>query len=358
MTKFIKTALPTLIILLLVPSASAAQASSLKVAIKPLTPFVMKTGDGYDGFSIDLWNEIARRNGWHTEFVWRDTVKDLLEVVKRGEADAGISGISMTKEREEVLDFSYPIFSAGLQVMTPDQTGFSLMGFLGSVFNAGLLRVIGIMVLIMLVAGHVIWLIERRRDPNFPKTYLRGVWEGMWWAGVNLATGGFGERSPRSVVGRLAALAWIFTGIILIANFTAATTTNLTLQEIRGNINGIKDLPGKRVVTVADTTASRYLDEQHVPFTGVKNIDEAYSLLDRQQADAVVYDAPVLLYYANTAGKGKVRMVGGIFKQEFYGIALPDRSLLREAVDRTLLDIITDGTYREIYARWFGSDAR
>ena len=338
----------------------AQSAQKLNVVIKPLSPFVIKVGEGaaatYSGFSIDLWKAIAQRNGWQYEFVWRETVKDLLDSVKQKQADVGIAGISMTKEREEQLDFSYPMFKAGLQIMVPIQSsGFSLVEFFANLFSAGLLRIIGLMLLIIVVAGHVVWLIERKRDETFPKGYVRGVWEGIWWSGVNLATGGFGNKSPKSLMGRLAALGWIFMGIILIANFTAAVTSNLTLREIRGSINSVGDLPGKRVVTVAGATAARYLDEQGIAHSDVKTVEEAYGLLDQQKADAIVYDAPVLLYYANAAGKGKFKVVGPIFKQEFYGIALPDGSPLREPLDRTLLEIIGDGTYQEIYARWFGS---
>ncbi|MGH3768587.1 MAG: hypothetical protein ACRDTX_26110 [Pseudonocardiaceae bacterium] len=32
--------------------------------------------------------------------------------------DVGIAGITITKDREQVLDFSYPMFSAGLEVLT------------------------------------------------------------------------------------------------------------------------------------------------------------------------------------------------------------------------------------------------
>lgn len=58
----------TAFFLVLSPSIFAAQApqKTLRVAIKPLTPFVMTAASGvdYEGFSIDLWNAIAAKNGW------------------------------------------------------------------------------------------------------------------------------------------------------------------------------------------------------------------------------------------------------------------------------------------------------
>jgi polar amino acid transport system substrate-binding protein len=86
----------------LLPGSAHAQPSpapteTLKVAIKPLEPFVVKREDGsYAGYSIDLWQEVARRNGWSTEFVWTETVTELLKQVENGNVDAGIAGISMT----------------------------------------------------------------------------------------------------------------------------------------------------------------------------------------------------------------------------------------------------------------------
>jgi polar amino acid transport system substrate-binding protein len=114
-------------------------------------------------------------------------------------------------------------------------------------------------------------------------------------------------------------------------------------------------LPGKRVVTVANTTADQFLSTNAVAHTTVPQISDAYAQLERGQADAVVYDAPILNYYASNAGKGKVRMAGEMFTPEPYGIALPLGSPHREAINRAILEIFTDGTYQELTRRWFGT---
>ncbi len=98
--------------------------SAIKVGIKPLDPFVTKNGDQYHGFSIDLWNEIARRNSRQTSYVWHDTLPSLLRDVQTTTVDVGTAGITITKDREQVLDFSYPMFDAGLEVMTTPRCAF------------------------------------------------------------------------------------------------------------------------------------------------------------------------------------------------------------------------------------------
>jgi polar amino acid transport system substrate-binding protein len=39
---------------------------------------------------------------------------------------------------------------------------------------------------------------------------------------------------------------------------------------------------------------------------------------------------------------------------EKYGIALPERSPLREEINRALLHLLEEGVYDDIYTRWFG----
>ena len=150
-------------------------------------------------------------------------------------------------------------------------------------------------------------------------------------------------------------MVWIALSIILIAQFTAAITASLTVQQLSGIINGPDDLPGKSVATVRGSTAAQYLDKQQIGYVPVEKIEDAYDLLATGDAQAVVYDAPVLLYYAANKGKGQVQMVGPIFEEETYGIALPTGSPLRKPINGILLKLKQDGTYQEIYDKWFSS---
>jgi polar amino acid transport system substrate-binding protein len=97
------------------------------------------------------------------------------------------------------------------------------------------------------------------------------------------------------------------------------------------------------------------LNTQGVSHQQVTAIEEAYALLDKQQLDAIVYDSPVLHYYAAKGGQGKVRIVGALLKPEEYGIALPIGSPIREEINRALLALQADGTYAQLQARWFGA---
>jgi ABC-type amino acid transport substrate-binding protein len=326
----------------------------LRVVIKSLTPFVIFRGDRNEGFSVDLWIAIAARLGRPYEFVRVETVQQQLAAVQSGDADVAIAGISITSEREAQVDFSLPHFDSGLQIMARADRGVTLLDIVNQFLSPALLQTMVLMATTIFITANLIWLIERRRNSeDFPKPYLRGLWESLWWA-VSTLSSGSGEVNPRSVLGRLIAVLWMFAAIFLIAQFTAVMTSSLTLQSLRGAIASVDDLPGKAVVTVEGTTASSFLTERGIAHLRVKRIEDAYALLDTGQVQAVVYDAPVLSYYANTDGRDKVKLVGAIVKPEKYGIALPEGSPLREEINRALLRLMEDGTYDDIYARWFG----
>ena len=71
--------------------------------------------------------------------------------------------------------------------------------------------------------------------------------------------------------------------------------------------------------------------------------------------EAVVFGAPMLLYYDANDGKGRVHMVGFIFRKEDYGMAFQPNNPLRRQVNNVLLVVLEDGTYQRLYGKWFTS---
>jgi ABC-type amino acid transport substrate-binding protein len=328
---------------------------TLRVTTRVLEPLVVQRGESLSGFSIDVWNEVARRAGLKSEFVILGSVKAMLDALENGDVQVAVAAISMTPEREQRFDFSHMYLQSGLQIMTPIQQS-SWLDSIRSVSWGHVLGVIAWVALLITIVAHVMWLIERGRNPEFPKDYLRGVGEGLWWTVVTVVTVGYGDRTPKRVLGRVVATIWMFAGIFLIAHLTATITSRLTVESLQGHINGLNDLPGKRVVTVQGTTADQYLSANGIVHLKVAQISDAYAQIEAGQADAVVYDAPVLNHYANTLGKGKVRMAGVVFKAEPYGIALQPGSPYRKAINQAILEIFTDGTHERLTNKWFGTN--
>lgn len=69
------------------------------------------------GFDIDLMKEIAKAQGFKVKFV--NTLWGVIfESVKNGDRDIIMSGITITPQRQEAIDFSYPYFAAHQLILT------------------------------------------------------------------------------------------------------------------------------------------------------------------------------------------------------------------------------------------------
>jgi polar amino acid transport system substrate-binding protein len=322
-------------------------AQTVRVGIKPLDPFVVRSGTQYSGFSIELWDEIAKRNGWTTSYVWYDTLPPLLDEVSASRLDVGIAGISITHDRESRMDFSHPMFNAGLQVIAEQRNDDSWLSHLRGLASPKVGLYLLVLVVAILIAGNVVWFLERRHED-----YVRGVGHGMFRvAGVGLV-GDLGE--PGHSAGEMARVVWAVIGICFVSAFTASLTTELTVKEITGGIRSVNDLVDKRVVTVRGTTAAQYLTDRRIDFDGVDTVEDAFARLDDGRADAMVFDSPVLHHHIEETGSERLALIGNVFQREEYGIALPAGSALRKPVNRALLEMRADGTYDRIYEYYFG----
>ena len=330
-----------------------AQGKTLRVAVKPIAPFVLKQGKELTGFSIDLWYALAQSLKVDTVWVEVTTVGDQLQAVKSGKADAAIAAITITKERENDVDFTQPYFDSGLQIMVHSQGSDRFLDVFDSIPWRTIAALLGAFVAIMFVMANVLWIIERRSSQHFQKGYLKGVGEGLWGVALIVATGEHGDRETPRVAKRLIVFFMWLVGIVLIAQLTATVTSTQTVDRLNSKIRGPTDLAGKKIATVHGTVAADYMREQGLLYVDVASAEEGCDLIVQGEVQAMIFDAPTLQYLATKRGNGVLRVVGPIFASQKYGIAVPDGSPLRKRINRALLEMYEDGRYRALYNKWF-----
>ena len=130
----------------------------------------------------------------------------------------------------------------------------------------------------------------------------------------------------------------------------------ILVREDTDGIQNAADLDGKQVAVKIGTATVDYLNRE-VPGAKLKlfpNIDNAFLELATGRVDAVVHDTPNVQYYAQTGGKGHVKVTGAVKSGDYYGIAFPKGSELVPVVNEALAAIKANGTYDVIYEKWFG----
>lgn len=343
-----------------VPGSSAqGSASKLRVATRVVSPMVIEDKGTLRGFSIDLWNSISARLNRETEYLVMSDVGEVLDAVGNGRADLGIAAISITSERESRFDFSQPILNAGLQILVrgaAENAEPSPVHLMRLFFSRTLLIWLGIALLLIMIPAHLVWVVERHhRNGIVPsRNYFPGIFHAMFWAAGTLATQA--DQMPRHWMARIVAVLWMFTAVVFVAFYTAQLTASLTVQKIRGSINGPQDLVGRNVGTTRASTAAAYLSENKAQVREFVSLDAVYDALLEKQVDAVVFDGPAILYYVAHDGKGLAQVVGGVFHKEDYGIVFPTDSPLRKQVNEALLALRENGRYQKIYDEWFGKN--
>lgn len=336
--------------------SGAAFAQTLNVVTVTRTPFSFVENGEETGFSIELWALIAQELGSEYTIQRVDEFSDMLDRLDAGEADIATANVSITADREAMFDFSQPIFSSGLRIMIKaDQQSGSTV--LKAIWNKDFLFAAVAAFALLFGVGLLMWWFERRGQEYFQGELREKAFPAFWWALNLVVNGGFEERVPRSAMGRVFATALVVSSLFVVSIFVAHITAAMTVQAIQSSVQSVNDLYGKRVGTTEGSTASAFLntrDLDHQTFAGLNELIEAF---ETEQIEAVVFDAPILSYYVNNAGQGLGQLVGPVFLRENYGLALQAESPLREPINRILLRFREDGTYDELYVKWFGTDA-
>lgn len=130
----------------------------------------------------------------------------------------------------------------------------------------------------------------------------------------------------------------------------------LMVHKDNTEIRSIADVDGKTVGTRQGSTSHDYLREhteaEIEAFPGIVN---AYLDVKNKRLDAALYDLPNVKYSIAQNGDGKLKTVGDVLQGQSYGIAFPKGSELVDDVNQALKTLKENGTYDELYKKYFGT---
>lgn len=134
------------------------------------------------------------------------------------------------------------------------------------------------------------------------------------------------------------------------------TATQSVMVKTGSDITGIDDLRGRRIGVQRGTTgADLAATIQGAEVLRYEIIDDAFNALAADRVDAVINDYAVSAYAAER--RDDFEIVDRNPTVENYGLVFSkENTALRDAFNAGLAEIRANGTYDEIYRKWFGED--
>lgn len=337
-------------------SQPAAEKPPLRVATKSAPPFAMQSKDGkWSGLAIELLEEVAR--GLDRKVTWSgvETTQDLIDAVANKSAEAGIAAVTITSDREKVVDFSHSYYDSGLTIAVPRNQGVGIVDILKALSSPTFLATVATLGGLLLAIGGLIWFVERKQNSDqFDDDPIRGIGDGFWWSAVTMTTVGYGDKAPVTPLGRGIAVVWMFAALILTAVFTAQLATSLTVGSISGPVKGLDDLPSARVGVIEKSSSNRYFEDRFIRVRGFANLEAGLNALADNRIDAFVHDEPILRFTVMREYAGRINILSQLFEPQDYGVVLPPGSELREPLNQALLEVKSSERWHTIRSHYFG----
>ena len=323
---------------------SHAQAADLNVAVKNAEPFAYKEDGVWKGISIDLLETLSKDVGFTYSIFEQPSVKRMIIVTQEEFVDMSIAAISLTPEREELVDFSHAYFSTSQGILANTKAS--------PVENAiwmtqKILVILAVLIALMYIMGFIISRVDKGGEIN-------GAHEGAWWALVTFSTTGYGDEVPVTTGGKIVASIWIIASLFLISIFTGYVASAMTVKHLSETTTQLADLYDRDVTVIDGTTSQLKLAELGIEYDTVDTLASAMADFKAGKTDVVVYDKAMLDYASRDMEDVDVWAIDN--SDEYYAIALPQDSELKEQINLGILKILSTSKWKATKAKYFGAE--
>jgi ABC-type amino acid transport substrate-binding protein len=320
--------------------------SVLTIGVKSAAPFLVQLGDEPEGLSVAFWQEVQEKEQMRYAYRNFDDIASLLSALEQGEVDMSINPITVSEERMHVLDFSQPFFISGTAMVHRRQS--SWMAFFDNLFSWRFFSAVGVLLAVIFIFGLLVWILERRKNPEQFKAGWRGVMDGFWWSAVTMTTVGYGDKAPVSTGGRVVGFIWMFTAILLISGLTAGVASALTVSSLENEVDSIEDLRRFKTATVAGSSTEDFLDKYDLPDFTYASISEALDALENKTVDYVIFDRPVLAFHLKQRDNDQLVIDPQDLKTDYYSFAFPKGNGLRNKLDPAIVEALKSDRWQLI----------
>ncbi|NLR90530.1 MULTISPECIES: transporter substrate-binding domain-containing protein [Flammeovirga] len=328
----------------------------LRVGVREDPPFVIKGLDGtFYGLSIDLWHMVAEDLQLVYEFVEYEHMPGLILGLSRKKIDISANPMPVSSTRIRQLDVTYPFMTTSLGVVVKKNKQDEITIFFSNLFSYGFLKLFFTLIIIVFLFGTLVWWVEKKYNAKDFRDGIEGIMDGIWWSTVTITTVGYGDKTPKTTLGRAISMVWMFIAISLISSFTATITSTLTLNQLESKINTIEDLrkmKGKIGVTAHSGAESYLLKHQINPVSYVKP-EEGLEALESGEIMAFLHDKPIMRYLIKENGnEDRFEVLQSNFKQNYYSFFMPRNSRMYKKVNTEIVDNIDKDSWHRLLQKY------
>ncbi|XP_078026787.1 glutamate receptor ionotropic, delta-2 isoform X1 [Epinephelus lanceolatus] len=358
-------------------------------------PFVMVSENvlgkpkKYQGFSIDVLDALSNYLGFKYEIYvapdhkygslqpdgqWNGLMGEL--VFKR--ADVGLSALTITPERESVVDFTtrYMDYSVGVLLRKAERT-VDMFACLAP-FDLSLWACIAGTVLLV---GILVYLLNWLNPPRLPMGSVSSttLYNSMWFVYGSFVQQG-GEVPYTTLATRMMMGVWWMFALIVISSYTANLAAFLTISRIENSIQSLQDLSKQTELPYGTVLDSAVYDQVRSkamnPFErdpmyshmwrminrtggGDNNVEESKEGIRKVKYGrfGFVWDAAVLEYVANNDEDCSFYTVSSNAPDRGYGIAMQHGSPYRDIFSQRILELQQNGDMDILKLKWWPKDS-
>ncbi|XP_062274952.1 glutamate receptor ionotropic, kainate 4 isoform X2 [Scomber scombrus] len=347
----------------------------------------LEGNERYEGFCVDMLKELADilKFKYRIRLVgdglygvpgangtWTGMVGELIS----RKADLAVAGLTITAEREKVIDFSKPFMTLGISIMYRVHLGRrpGYFSFLDP-FSPGVWL---FMLLAYLAVSCVLFLVARLTPYEWynPHPCLKGrcnllinqysLGNSFWFP-----VGGFMQQgstiAPRALSTRCVSGVWWAFTLIIISSYTANLAAFLTVQRMEVPIESVDDLADQTAIeygtmhggsTMTFFQNSRYQTYQRMwnfmhskqPSVFVKSTEEGIARVLNSNY-AYLLESTMNEYYRQR--NCNLTQIGGLLDTKGYGIGMPVGSVYRDEFDLAILKLQEDNRLEILKRKWW-----
>ncbi|KAL5989535.1 hypothetical protein ACLOJK_010427 [Asimina triloba] len=343
-------------------SSTAGNEKVLRIAVPAKAAFSQFVRARYDatrnetyvtGFSVRVFEAAVKRLRYHLPYQlvpFNGSYDEMVQQVYAKAFDAAVGDTEIMADRWRYAAFSQPYVESGLTMVVrvraekARRAGIFLKPYTGSMW--------AFILAMNLMVAVVVWLLERRTNPDFGTGSLAAQMGTTLWFAVS--TNFFAHREPlQNNLSRLVLGTWLVAVLILTSSYTANLSSMLTVSDLEPSVVDVTFL--KRTQALVGCNGNSFIVRYLVEVLGfhpqnirrIPSIDDYPTALSSGEIAAAFFVAPHAKVFLAKYCKG-FTIAGPSYKLGGFGFVFPKGSPLVSDISEAILQVIQSGEMQEL----------